>query len=338
MVKRNLGIFGAVTRGVLKGWLLLSLALMVGTAQSEDRTPSPTKSAEGSKTSAANGERKAGEDQRGTEKQPLVVKGMLIVKTDTEAREEREYRESQTSIGTSISKALKGLENETEKTTSLTLLLFGVAAIQAGLFLWQLILIRNSSRDTKDLAEAARLQSRALVAEKLPIVLWKEFKLVAFDALDQPVLDPVPPGPVPAISRPVFVFQNTGPTKIVTLYYAMKWEVTNDLKKEPHFDGMMYDGMLLKADQMRAFTTNIPIKFTEEQRQNVESGHAQLWVYGFVYYNDFMDEGHRLGSIAKWDPARGFVQVVRENYSYHRHEKSYTKHYPEGGGGQPIRV
>jgi hypothetical protein len=78
---------------------------------------------------------------------------------------------------------------------------------------------------------------------------------------------------------------------------------------------------------------------TSEERERLDSGDTQLWAYGFVYYNDFMDESHQIGAIVKWDAVRGFVQVVRENYSYHRHEKIYTKEYRQAEGNEaPIRT
>ena len=74
-------------------WLLLSLALMVGTAQSQEPTPSPTKRAEGSKPHAAKGTQKAKQDQRGTASSPLVVDVRPVRKTEAEVAQDTKDRD-----------------------------------------------------------------------------------------------------------------------------------------------------------------------------------------------------------------------------------------------------
>jgi hypothetical protein len=291
-------------------------------------------------------EKKAAQDQRGTKRQPLAVEGIGPYKSQMEVREEAQYRSDQAAIVTEISKALHGLEKESVRTTILTGLLFVVAFFQALLFRKQLGLMAQTDAATKQAAEAARigaeaaqLQSRALVAEKLPAVLWSDWKMVEYvTGTESVAADPMLPGEVPEECRPVFGYKNGGPTRIVASYYAIKWEiaVTKDgLKKEPEFGGMGHDGILLATGDKRYITTQHKIILTPGQRKSLAED-AALYVYAFVIYSDFLDEGHQIGTIAKWDPRRGFVVIEKENYSYMRHEKSYTRAFPKAKSGETV--
>jgi hypothetical protein len=51
----------------------------------------------------------------------------------------------------------------TDRLSLFTIFLFGVAALQAGLFTWQLLLIKSSALDTRKAAEAAKLNALAVI-------------------------------------------------------------------------------------------------------------------------------------------------------------------------------
>jgi hypothetical protein len=74
-------------------WFLLSLALAIGSAQSQGPAPSPAKGTEGSKTQAAKGQQKAKQDQRGTANVPLVVDVLRPKKSEAEAAQDAKDRE-----------------------------------------------------------------------------------------------------------------------------------------------------------------------------------------------------------------------------------------------------
>ena len=207
------------------------------------------------------------------------------------------------------------------KLTDILLALFTYCLVVVGGFqTWYMLDAGFTARDT---AEAAKTQTRAMVASQLPIVAWSAYKLAQFDANDQPMGD-VTSGPVPAYSRPVFAFENTGPTKILLRHSAMKWEITRELAPEPDFGGMGGEYGILLQGQGRAITTGLVIRPNEDERKALEDGSKTLYAYAFVIYVDFLDEAHQIGTIAKWDPARGFVLIDRRNYSYSRSEKRYT--------------
>jgi len=91
-------------------------------------------------------------DQRGTEQSPMVVR--VLPKTADEIEAERKERNERAT-------AEEGLTRYTLYLALATALLFVVASVQAGLFVWQLILIRRSVRDTATAANAANASAEA---------------------------------------------------------------------------------------------------------------------------------------------------------------------------------
>jgi hypothetical protein len=180
-------------------------------------------------------------------------------------------------------------------------------------------------REAKNSGITATLATRAAVASQIPIVALVEYKFALASIDGNPAVDPVPPGIPPFNSRPVIVFQNTGPTRIVLRYYAIKWQIAAELTGEPYFGGMTPASLVLKAGDTHAITTDQPLTYTTAELSGVKDGSLRVWSYGFIIYYDFLDERHDMAVCAKWDIERGFVIVDRENYSYQKHEKNYTK-------------
>jgi len=114
--------------------------------------------------------KQAAQDQRGTEKQPLVIQGIPAPKTEAEAREERENRARQSEIGSSVKDSLNGLEDESVKTTHLTRWLVAVAAIQALLFVIQLGMIWSSLKDAKKASDAAKESADTAARSVMPVL------------------------------------------------------------------------------------------------------------------------------------------------------------------------
>ncbi len=189
----------------------------------------------------------------------------------------------------------------------------------------QAVDMRESLDIAKKSADSSVLQAKAAIAIQIPVVAMGLQKLCEFDSQGNNIRDPVTSGPVPDLCKPVFAFQNTGPTRILILYFAMKCEIAPNISGEPNFGGMTPLNLMLKQDEVYNFTTQDIFSISAEDRKKIDEGSATLWAYGFLIYNDFLDEGHQIGVCSKWDNKRGFVSVKRDNYSYHKHEKSYTK-------------
>ena len=185
--------------------------------------------------------------------------------------------------------------------------------------------IKESLNLAERTAAATMLQTRASVAVQIPKVAFSTWKL-ALEPLDgNSGVDPVPPGVPPAGSQPVFCFKNTGPTSIVLSYWAIKWQISAQLTGEPNFGDMAQAGLVLEAGDSHCITSSERINFTPEELRGVQDGTLRLWAYGFIIYHDFLDEMHQIGICVKWDNSKGFLRVHRENYSYQKHENSYTK-------------
>jgi hypothetical protein len=122
----------------------------------------------------------------------------------------------------------------------------------------------------------------------------------------------------------MFTLQNTGPTKILVLHFAMKSEIAKDLQPEPFFEQMTGADFILRAEDKHSFMPSAPITVDENGRRDLENGTAHLWVYGLVKYQDLLDEWHELGFCFRWDAAGGFVLEKRDYYTYHKHQRKYA--------------
>lgn len=93
------------------------------------------------------------QDNRGTEDNPIVIKGIPSQKTSQEAAEDREDRNKKTALD-------QELNFYTGGQALFTALTFFAVSAQIGLFVWQLRLIKRSSIDTRESAKAALLTAQ----------------------------------------------------------------------------------------------------------------------------------------------------------------------------------
>ena len=127
-------------------WILFALVFAIGNAWSNDTLPSHDDEKKPPKA-----------EQKGTGNPPLIIRGEVITK--------KSPQEIESDATASRDKAAidGALVRYTGWTTFYTLLLFLVAAVQAGLFMWQLKLMRRSTKDAGDAARAA--EKAAIAAE-----------------------------------------------------------------------------------------------------------------------------------------------------------------------------
>lgn len=135
-------------------WIVLSFALIIGAAQSQEPAPTPAKAIEQPKAESKSGKKNAVKDERGTEKSPLVIKGIPTERDKKETERETEERKEKTTID-------RGIRDFTGLAALATFLLFIAATFQIVLFVWQLRLIRASLKDAKVAADAARVAADA---------------------------------------------------------------------------------------------------------------------------------------------------------------------------------
>jgi hypothetical protein len=97
-------------------------------------------------------------DQRGTEQSPMIVRVLPSQRTTDEIEAERKERDERAA-------AERGLTAFTRNLWIATCALVFVAVVQAGLFVWQLVLLNRSVTDAKTAANAANASAEAAKLE-----------------------------------------------------------------------------------------------------------------------------------------------------------------------------
>jgi hypothetical protein len=145
-------------------WFLVSLALMVGSAQSQGPVTSPTKGAEDSKTQAAKGEQKAKQDRRGTESSPLVVDVLRPKKSEVETAQDTKDRED------------RATETRISFWFNFLLVLFNFILAISTVLLW---IVTKKSADTSErqVNDFRKMQSAQLTVDFAPEITESEGKL-----------------------------------------------------------------------------------------------------------------------------------------------------------------
>jgi hypothetical protein len=199
-------------------------------------------------------------------------------------------------------------------------------------------LAAKQSRDTEEAlrisrltADAAMLQAKAAVATELPMIALAGCKLVAFDDLDRPTVDPVPGGMLPPQRcRAVVDFKNVGRTPAYVLHYSIRWEVTKELTPEPHYGRMATTNSIIGPDRVQPIMHDRDwITLTVYQQDAMGDRMEHLWLYGFLTYGDFLSNTHDIGFCFRWEvwpevgpEPRGFVQDGPASYRYHKRQES----------------
>ena len=116
--------------------------LCVGVLAQSVSTPSPSHSNPLSKPDVRVIQSETEQNQTGTKSRPFVVDGAESTEDAAEKRASRDHRKQEA--------------NNSSYTTIFTGLLFAVAIVQAGLFIWQLLLMQVTAKDTATAAKAAQ--------------------------------------------------------------------------------------------------------------------------------------------------------------------------------------
>ncbi len=146
----NIGRIGVVA-------VALCLALITESAQSQGRSRRRPVTAPSTQLT-----QRTAPDQRGTDQMPLTVKVLPAPDAKEKADKEERERAEKATLDSEKTKNDEKLTFETQRIADytdrlalFTFFLFCVAVLQAGLFIWQLWLIRKSLDDAKIAADAA---------------------------------------------------------------------------------------------------------------------------------------------------------------------------------------
>lgn len=116
-------------------------------------------------------------DKRGTDDIPLAIKIISGPDAKEQADKAEHERKEKAVIDEKLAFETQRIADYTERLALFTLLLFGIAVLQAGFFLWQLRYMRQGMRDTEIAAnagrESANVAARTLIASQRPWVSAK---------------------------------------------------------------------------------------------------------------------------------------------------------------------
>lgn len=175
-----------------------------------------------------------------------------------------------------------------------------VGFLQLGLFFWQLRLMRSTIQDGALAARAAELNAKAAVGIELPIIRFSPLELVSTTALipadGAPYGGGITDGPPTRYSAlGNFKVTNHGRTPAFPIEFAVGWAVADVLQSEPFYsqrDRVNHAKVVTTSAEQECHldARHLGIELSEEQITNITAGQSFLWVFGCLYYRDFLDD------------------------------------------------
>lgn len=212
-------------------------------------------------------------------------------------------------------------------------------AILAGVSICQLYFLRRSDETARTSAESANIaakaalhQTNALIAIESPVVILAELTMRqppnAMLDDDGPLVTKYPT----SMARVLVTFKNVGRTAAVAKRLCLKWEITKELPEEPNYEGRFgqttdLDRSIIQVEGTLEYTRKtIGILPSPDDARLLDQGRASIWVYGFLEFEDFMENGYVLGFARVWevpgvsrpDVAAAFLTKGRTRYDYYR--------------------
>jgi hypothetical protein len=202
--------------------------------------------------------------------------------------------------------------------TDLAIALFAFGAIVVGFFQWKAMRasvteasnaatqqstdMQAATSEARKAAEAATKAASAAVAVELPVVFVRSINL--WEGLHPGV--PVSGSP-PDLSNIEITFHNYGRTPAFTMALCVEYDVTSELPDEPTYAeafSTLAAGSVIERDQdvtMTPIPNTIHLTDAELDRLMGRSPDlADLWVYGFLHFRDFMGEFHTTRFCYRW--------------------------------------
>jgi hypothetical protein len=143
-------------RAFLPGLLAVAIAASA-LAQSQRQSPRTPPSGQNTQPTAS--------DQRGTDQVPLTVKILPAEAAQKDAEKAETEKTEKAAIDKRLAFDTRRLADYTWNLAAVTALLFLVAVVQAGMFVWQLLLLRRGAHDATVAANAARIAADAAVEQ-----------------------------------------------------------------------------------------------------------------------------------------------------------------------------
>ncbi len=155
---------------------------------------------------------------------------------------------------------------------------------------------RDAAEAARKSAEAAALQARALVGVELPRL---ELGRVALVYADQSVRQALK---APSVE---LGFINFGRTTAFIVERCIEVRMTPTLPPDPVYNASETLPLVEAVESGASAGASAPRRLgdlAESQVQQLLSGAATLWVYGFVRFRDFLGMDHKTGFCLRWAP------------------------------------
>jgi hypothetical protein len=242
---------------------------------------------------SANTETQAtGADQRGTKAVPLAIE--IVPPKEGTPEAERNERESHQKAANE-----RGLVVATWVLTFATALLFIAASVQAGLFVWQLSIMRDGMNDARIAAEAAKISADALMKAQRAYVRLSHVGGMTLQIADETAVIQIQLqaknwGETPAIVTSVAI----GP-----IFLAPSQKLPPNPSYPP---ASVESSLLLRNEEM---FRRVPIPIDVADAGAVQSGTMALYLVGYIDYIDAFKVRHRGGYAREYDgrPAPGTI-------------------------------
>jgi hypothetical protein len=128
----------------------------------------------------------------------------------------------------------------------------------------------------------------------------------------------------PAVkSRIVVSFENFGRTPAALKKTCQNLRVCKTLPARPLYDGIepFPTGTVLKKERREQYATKFDFQLSSEEVIAVHNEETNLWIYGFIEYQDFLGSDHTIGYCTKWIKGGSgtgqFIEDGPKSYIYH---------------------
>ena len=289
--------------------LLLFVSPLFATAQTEKPQP------KASKQSAT--------DYRGTDKQPLVVKGVPPAKTKEEIEQQEKQYAEQLSISRGVARSLGEMSLDSRVNLGLTVVLILVAAGQFILFFRQLRLIDESLKPAQTAAEAAKtsadLAREEFVSSHLPQLVVRRVQARFRPAINEHGINLVIANVGNSIATNI-----TGNINIRVIPTSQ--QVDFERESMPQYGSAEIDiGALINRPprnnpnlgaRERTFVFFGSDEINADSMARVERNESLLYFYGYITYTDTNQVQRDCGFFRTYNPSNGKFQARSDDPDY----------------------
>ena len=261
-------------------------------------------------------------DQRGTDQVPLAVKILPAQDAKEKADKEDHERQEKSKVDEKLAFETQRIADYTARLSLFTIFLFGVAALQAALFTWQLLLIQSSASDTKRAveaaaaaADAAKLNAQAVIDSEQAYIFVNiersNMELFQQAATYEGSHD-ISAGNMGAVEI-IFSIKNYGKTPAFFKELSHQIVIGPNFPAEPSYEfarPMPVSLVLGAGETSQKIAVSAESVLTVAVAKSVYASESSLWFYGFVSYDDAFGFGQEFRYIWHYNGQSGGLRCV----------------------------